>query len=115
MGTVTYRLKRLESSQGTPDSFTDVLELISQGAYYDELTEEQKERYYSYHYEPMEPTRDNIKAFEDLRRTIDEMESIARGKHEKNPNVLHFKLSVKEEPWSQADIERVIQEIESEL
>ena len=41
------RLRRLEKS--LPKTYPEIIQLIKQGAFYDELSEEQKDLYWSYH------------------------------------------------------------------
>lgn len=46
---VKATLKRLESKQAQTGKFSGILRLIREGKRYDELTDDQKERYWEYH------------------------------------------------------------------
>ena len=57
---IKARLKRLEDAAGSISLYPDVVQLIKNGVYYDQLTDDQKDRYVQYRYGV------SRKAFEDV-------------------------------------------------
>ena len=98
---IESRLRKLENSP--KHEYSDVLELIRQGAFYDELTEEQKDRYCSYM---------NVKdrrAFEEVQTCIFELYE------EEVENPLHFQLTYKEKPLTKEEFEERVKWVEEQL
>ena len=77
------------------DSVSDVLSWIRQGLYYDELTEEQKDRYCLY--------RNTI------REVFEEVETFLFD------GDLHFKLEENEPPPTKDELSQIIEEVEQRL
>lgn len=85
------RLKKLE---GTGGQFNDVINTIREGAFYDELTPEMKQRYCLYHFGlDHHPEKEIAKTFG---YDFDE----------------HFRLEYKKKPPTAADIQKTAEEVE---
>ncbi len=97
---IESRLRKLENSP--KHEYSDVLELIKQGAFYDELTEEQKDRYCSYM---------NVKD----RRAFEEVQILVLEEMHGEENPLHFQLTYKEKPLTKEEFEERVKWVEEQL
>ena len=96
--TLKNRLRRLEKN--LPEDYSEIIRLIKQGAFYDDLSEEQKDLYCQY-------KECNREAMETVRKMVLETE----GKEDPE-GYLHFKLSYKEKEPTPEEFERTRKEVE---
>lgn len=94
------RLNRLEN--GSEYKFSEILCLIKSGAFYDELTDEQKQAYSEY----IGVDREGLEGCE-----IAMSDFLGRNEAE----ALHFKLEFKKPPPTREELNQLIQEVEEYL
>ena len=95
MRSVDSRLKKLENVKSR--AFSDVLSLIREGRYYDELDDHQKDRYFQYHGHD--------------RKATEEVYTMICSSFDRDP--LHFKLEYKKRPPTRAEFEERVREVEA--
>ena len=103
---IESRMKKLEAKGVKKELYSDILELIQQKAFYDELTDIQKRRYVEYYVGDAEL----IKAFEQIIEALEIME--AKKKRETAKDVLHFHIKEKEKALTVEELEELIENIE---
>ena len=98
MKNIEHRLKRLELQKRK--QYTDVLMLIKNGKYYDELTESEQERYAQYYY-----------GFS--RQSLEEFINLFRDDQTTEAEAMHFLLERKPKPPTREEMEQTRIEIEA--
>lgn len=92
--TVKNRLKCLENASASIDR--EIMRLIASGAYYDELSEDLKERYINYRYSGTD------------REAVESVTIMCCGS-------LHFPISHRPEPMSEEQAQKHIKEVAQEI
>lgn len=95
MRSVESRLRKLENVKSR--EFSDVLSLIREGRYYDELDDRQKDRYFQYHGQD--------------RCSVEKVRAQICGYYNEDP--LHFKLEYKKRPPTRAEFEERVREVQA--
>ena len=99
---IKNRLKKVQDSLGAADSFHMVAELIARGAYYDELTDEEKAAYVRYK-ESLGGVADDIAGAE--------LEKMLMDKPEKE--AYHFPLTRRRKPPTPEEHAQRVREVEA--
>lgn len=94
---VKQRIQKLE--RGSPAQFREIIQLIQQGAYYDELTAEQQRRYKEYR-ESLGGVAEDISLAE-LRMMLDE-----------DPTGFHFQLQPRKPALTEAEFRERLAEVQ---
>lgn len=99
---IKNRLKKVQDSLGAADSFHMVAELIARGAYYDELTDEEKAAYVRYK-ESLGGVADDVAGAR--------LETIFEDLREDGRDPFHFQLSKRKRPPTPEEHAQRVQEI----
>lgn len=107
---IKARLKRLEDATGKISLYPDVVKLIKNGTYYDQLTDDQKDRYVQYRYGI------SRKVYEDLELMVNfegaPYDFLHTDEDIKESGVFHFLLDFVPRPPTPEEFEQNRREIE---
>lgn len=110
---VNARLKRLEATNKGISLYPDILQLIKNGTYYDQLTDDQKSRYVQYRYGISRKTYEDLELMVNFEGApydfLHTAEDIAES------GVFHFLLEYVPRPVTEEEFEKNRQEIEAYL
>ena len=108
---IKARLKRLEDAASGISLYPDVVQLIKNGVYYDQLTDDQKDRYVQYRYGI------SRKVYEDLELMVNfegaPYDFLHTDEDIKESGVFHFQLDYVPRPPTAEEMEKNRQEIEA--
>lgn len=104
------RLKRLEDAAGKISLYPDVVKLIKNGTYYDQLTNDQKDRYVQYRYGISRKTYEDLELLVNFEGTP--YDFLHTDEDIKESGVFHFLLDYVPRPPTPEELEQNRREIE---